>query len=132
MSPVCYPPPYDESTYVRDHSSYFDTQLFFMLLTSGSALKIPFDSGRHHTAVGTWRKRWKHWVGRGASTLKTACRVLDSPFVLCCEKNVYQLKLAALLSEASRRSAVPTLVATDLQCLAEDLRDMYYVANRPY
>lgn len=57
---------------------------------------------------------------------------MDSPFILCREEDGYQQRLAALLVEVRRRSAVLTLAATDLLCFTEDLWLLYYVADRSY
>lgn len=128
----CYPSPYDVTTYIKDFSSYFETQRLLMLPTSGSALTVPFGPGSGNKAIGTCRKRWKHWDGRDASTLKAECREMDSPFVRCREEDDYQQRLEALLAEVRDRFTVPTLVATDLFCLAEDLCHLYFVANSSY
>lgn len=68
--------------------------------------------------VGSCRKRWKHWDGRGASPLKAASRDTDSPFVRCRKEDGYQQRLATRLAKVRGRPSVPMLVATDLLCLA--------------
>lgn len=60
ISPVWYPQPYDVMTYIRDFSSGFDTQRFYILPCSGSAISIPPGSGARDTDAGASRKRWNH------------------------------------------------------------------------
>lgn len=57
---------------------------------------------------------------------------MDSPFVRFPEEDGYQQSLAALVAEVRRRSTLPTLIATDLLCLAESLGPLYFVSNHPY
>lgn len=115
-----------------DFSSYFDTPLFPILPTSGSALTVPFGPGTGDTAVGACRKRWKHCSGHSASTQTAECREINSPFVQCCKEDEYQQKLTGLLAEVRHRLAVPTLVAVDFLSLAEDFGHVYLVTNRSY
>lgn len=74
------------------------------------------------TAAGTRGSRWKDWGARGALTLKTAYREMDSFFVLCREENYYQKWLVTPLTELRRRPAVWTVLTLDVLCLREDLR----------
>lgn len=46
---------------------------------------------------------------------------MQSHFVQCLEEDWYQQRLASLLAEGRRGSSVPTLEATELLCLDEDL-----------
>lgn len=124
--------PYNVSSYDKDLSSYFDTERFSMIPTSGSALTAPLVSGDRDRAVATLRKKWKNCCGRGAPTLRAACREMDSPLVRCREKDGYQQRLAALLAVARRRSTVPTVLTFDLIRLAENLGHRCFVAGRPY
>lgn len=57
---------------------------------------------------------------------------MDLSFVHCREKDGYHQRLAALIAEVRRQYAVPTVMATDLLCLAKDLRHLQFFANRFY
>lgn len=114
VSTVGYPPPNDVSTYIRAFSEYFDCQKFSMPPMSSSALTAPFATENCDTVVGAWRKSWKHWGRREASTVRVACSVMESPFVRCSHEDGYQQRLAALLAEVCRWSSVTTFLDTDL------------------
>lgn len=70
---------YFGTTYIWVFLQYFKN-LHFLCCTSGSALPITIDHSSRETAVGAQCKKWKHWCGRGASTLSEACCEVDSPF----------------------------------------------------
>lgn len=95
--------------------------------TTGLALTAPFSPGSHDTAVGAWRKRWKHWGERCASKRKTTSGDVHSSLFGCREEGGYQQRIAALLAEVSRRWAVLTVMGSDLLCLAEVLEHLYFV-----
>lgn len=61
-----------------------------------------------------------------------ACLEIGSRFVWCQKEDGYQQRSAILLAEGRRRTAVPTLVATDVLRLFEDLQHLYLETNRPY
>lgn len=110
-----------------------DTISFSKLLTIWwSALTVLFGPGSCDTTARSWRKRWKHWGGSGSSTLKTASREVNSSFVRCGDEGGYQQRLAALFAEVHLRTVVPTVLATDLLCLAKDIGYLYFVANTFY
>lgn len=132
VSPVRNPSAYDVFIYIRDFSPYFDTQWLSVLLTSDSALTVPIGPRNSDTAVGAWRKRWKHRSGRRACTPKAACHRMDFPFVQSREEDWYQQRLAALSADVRRRSALPRLVATELLYLAYGLGHLYFAINCPY
>lgn len=47
----------------------------------------------------------------------------------CQEEDNCQQRLVALLTEAHRRSIIPSVVDTDLSYVFKDLRHFYFVAN---
>lgn len=89
-SPVRYPPPYDDTSYIRDYAVDFDLTLFSKLPYIGTAMVVCFVSVVCDTAVGACRKRCKHWGGSGASRSQAACLEMDSPFLRCVEKDEHQ------------------------------------------
>lgn len=80
-----------------------------MLLTSGSALTVPFERDSRNTAVGACGKRWTHWSGCGASMLRAAYPEVVSTFDRCPKGHRYQQTLAPQQAKepTSAGTAVP-------------------------
>lgn len=57
---------------------------------------------------------------------------MDSSFVRCCEEDECQRRLAGLLPNVPRLPEVPTLVATGLSVLSDDLERPYFLTRRAY
>lgn len=107
---------------IRRFPFHSDTSWFLILPESRSALYILIHSGLRDVAAGVYREHGMLLCGRSASTLKTASRWMDFPFVRCRAENNYQKLFATLLPKMRLRPTVPNVVVADLLHLSEDLR----------
>lgn len=80
-----YPPLYSLTTAILDSAAYFGTTRLSKLSNDGTVLVVLYGVGARHTTVHSWRKRLKHWGGRGAPCLRVACVEMNSSFVRCRE-----------------------------------------------
>lgn len=129
-SPVLYPPPSDVTTYICGFAAYFETTSPFKLPSFGTSLVVLFELAVCDTAASALRKRWKHWAGCNASGSRAVCLDTDLSFARCREEHEYQRRLAGLLADVRRRPEVPTIVATNLLVLLEDLGKPYFLTRR--
>lgn len=71
-------------------------------------------------ASGPWRKRWKHWGGRGASDFGAASAEMEIPLNRFVEQVRYQRWLVILVATRPRDKAVRTVPELGVSCLDED------------
>lgn len=102
-SPVRFPPHYSFEQYTSRNAVRHDVLRFVALAKDRRRLSISLNHQSWNTVACAWRKRRKHWWGRGASEFCTASAEIDIPFMRCVEQLSYQWQSSDIAGDVAAR-----------------------------
>lgn len=99
-----------------------------MLRSAGAALVVMLEPAMRRTLTGAWQRYRKH-LGHGSWALRAAYLETDPPFISYRREEDHQKWLADSLPKVRRRSSIPSVVATDLLGVPENLCSLYLISD---
>lgn len=81
------------------------------------------------TDGGTWKRRWKHWGGKGAIGWRSVRSHKISPFIRCAERHAYASRPGKLVESYISADLDVTSPSLRLMCFGRPNQSLSWLEN---